>query len=122
MLIAEAQVRTDRASRYLVQLCKHLNTKGKHVGFRRRFHSMPDGEQRGPVDARVEWTETEGLVALSWGRCAMQAETDRLIFRAEAGDEAGLQRIQDLVGGMLVRFGRRSNLEVTWRRSESSHI
>jgi hypothetical protein len=39
MFAAEAHVETERPSRYLVQLCKHFENKGRHLTHRPRNHS-----------------------------------------------------------------------------------
>ncbi|SFE42101.1 DUF2218 domain-containing protein [Streptomyces mirabilis] len=73
MLTAEARVETERPSRYLVQLCKHFDDKGRHLGHRPRAHNG-DGDavalrEMRAVAARaeVEWSETEGTAVLPWG-------------------------------------------------------
>ncbi len=116
MLTAEAQVETERPSRYLVQLCQHLNHKGRHLRHRPPPHLLGDAQPPPEVQAHVEWSDTDGIVSLSWGQCTMQATPDTLTLRAEATDEESLQRIQDLVTGHLERFGRRDHLRVNWHR------
>lgn len=85
MPTAEARVETERASRYLVQLCRHATRMGPHLRHRRRAH---DGEdmQAPPEVRHVEWSDTYGLVALSWGQWTMYASPDALTLRAEAAD------------------------------------
>jgi hypothetical protein len=55
MPAAQSRVSTDRASRYLGQLCEHLNL----VGHKSRRHGGA-GSGRGPDVQRVEWTDGRG--------------------------------------------------------------
>lgn len=115
MLIAEAHVRTGRASRYLDQLCRHASRMGQRPRHRPRIHA--GGSAHVPPEvSHVEWSDADGAVSLNWGRWTVQATPDALILRAEASDHENLQRIQDLVAGRLERIGRRDRLVVTWRR------
>jgi hypothetical protein len=54
MLIAEAAVTTDRASRYLTQLCEHLEAIAR---------------ARPQMPVRVEWSDDSGLITLGAARC-----------------------------------------------------
>jgi hypothetical protein len=54
-----------------------------------------------------ECSDTDGSLVLSWGQCTMRADPGLLTLRAEAADQEGLTRIQDLVAGRLEKFGRR---------------
>nr|WP_231905586.1 DUF2218 domain-containing protein [Streptomyces davaonensis] len=73
MPTVEARVETERPSRYLGQLCKHFSNKGRHLGRRLHGHSgSGDGqalrEMRAVAEqAQIEWSDTEGQVALPWG-------------------------------------------------------
>jgi hypothetical protein len=119
MLTAEALVETEHSSRYLVQLCRHLSEMGQHLRHRRRTH---DGGHAPPEVRHVEWSETQGIVRLSWGQWTMQATADSLTLRVEAADEESLRRIQDLVAGRLERFGRRDHLTVNWQRPQAPTV
>jgi hypothetical protein len=121
MPISEAHVQTARASRYLVQLCKHVSGIYNENGprsHRRRRHLGADPPDRSEEPPRVEWGETRGLISFSGGRITMRADPGSLVLRAEAADEESLQRAQDLVAGLLARFSRRDHLTVSWQRSE----
>ncbi len=122
MLIVEAQVETERPSRYLVQLCRHFNHKGRHLHHRPRSHLVGDMQAPPEVRAHVEWSDTYGIVSLNWGQCTMQATPHTLTLRAEATDGENLQRVQDLVAGHLERFGRRDHLKVNWRRPSAPTV
>ncbi len=55
MLTAEAHVETTRASRYLVQFCKHADSMSRHRG-----HGMHLGEAlaRRDVQVHADWSDT----------------------------------------------------------------
>ena len=116
MLTAEAQVETERPGRYLVQLCRHASQMGQHLRQQPRTH---DGGDAPPEVQHVEWSDTYGIVRLSWGQWTMQTSPDTLTLRAEANDEENLRRIQDLVATRLEIFGRREHLKVNWQRFEA---
>jgi len=94
MPAAEARVTTDRASRYLVQLCKH---------FAHKVHA--------------EWTDEKGFADFGWGTCTPTAEAGARLQRAEAPDEEGLGRVQFVAGDHAQRFGARDNVTVEWVRA-----
>jgi hypothetical protein len=115
MLTAEAQIQTHRPSRYLIQLCSHASDMGRHRdhGLRAHTGSAPEGS---PELHHAEWSDTYGIVSLSWGQCTLQATPGILTLRAEAVDEENLRRIQELVGRRLESFGRRDHLKVDWQQ------
>jgi hypothetical protein len=99
MLVAEAAVATERPSRYLTQLCRHVKLA---TTVSRR------------TTARVEWHADRGLIDMGWGRCTLRAERDALILRAEADTEQDLREIQRRVTDRVEQIGRRDGLTVTW--------
>jgi hypothetical protein len=119
MLIAEARVETERASRYLVQLCGHAQQMGRRPHHRPRVHGGGD-THRPPEVHDVEWSDTHGTVRLSLGQWTMRATPEVLVLRAEALDEEDLQRMQDLIAARLEKIGRRDHLTVAWQRPEAS--
>jgi 3-oxoadipate enol-lactonase/4-carboxymuconolactone decarboxylase len=93
MLTSRADVATLAAERYAKQLASHLGRKARVV------------------------PETAGdRIHVGTGSCLVVAGAAALELRAEAPDEPSLQRVEDVVGRHLVRFGRRNELTVTWRR------
>ncbi|MFI7413600.1 DUF2218 domain-containing protein [Streptomyces sp. NPDC049627] len=127
MLITEARIATERPSRYLVQLCKHFDNKGRHLGHRPRVHGDGDAQalremQAVAAQAQVEWSEAQGTVTLPWGRCEMRAEPGALTVRVEAVDAEKLERLQDLLAGHIERFGRREQLTVNWGGPNTSTV
>ena len=99
MLIAEASVATERSSRYLVQLCQHIDKVG-------RAHPQ--------MQAHVEWSDDRGVISFDWGRCTLRAAPGVLRLRAEAPDEEGLHRLEQRIADRLEQVGRRDHLTVTW--------
>jgi hypothetical protein len=122
MLTAEAHIETERPSRYLAQLCRHvgnISSTDRDLHDRRHSHAAGEGQERPRLPVHVEWSETRGTVTFGESKITMQASPGALTLSAEAADEEALQRIQDLVAGLLGRFGRRDHLKVTWQQPEA---
>jgi hypothetical protein len=119
MPTAEAHIETERASRYLAQLCQHAS-RIKNMGglsrHRRPAHVPADAHARPDVPTHVEWSEIQGTIGFAEGTVTLQAGPGTLILRAEAAGEENLRRIQDIVTADLDRFGKRDHLAVTWQR------
>ncbi len=118
MPIAEARIKTERPSRYLIQLCKHAASMGAARGHLPRVHlgGMLTGSE---VRVRADWSDTHGTVIfIPWGQCTIAAGADTLTVRIDATDEQNLQRMQDIITRDLERFGRRDHLSVNWHRNE----
>jgi hypothetical protein len=98
-LIAEARVATERPSRYLVQLCRHVNKVS---------------ERDPQMQAHVDWSDDHGVISFGWGRCTLRADPGVLTLRAEAPDEESLRRLEHRVTDRLEWFGRRDQLTVIW--------
>jgi len=99
MLIAQARVATERSSRYLVQLCRHLNLVA---------------QKHPQMQAHVEWSDDRGVISFGWGRCTLRADPGVLTLCAEAPDEEGLHQLERRVADRLEQVGRRDHLTVTW--------
>jgi hypothetical protein len=106
MPTAEARIPTDRAERYLTQLCRHLSEMG----------AAASGSAWAP--ARVEYSDREGVVDFGWARCTLEAALDELILSAEAERPEDLRRLQTAVASRLERVGRRDGITVTWQEPE----
>lgn len=118
MPILEAQVETERASRYLVQFCKHAAAMGSG-GHTPRMHLHRPMARR-EVQVAAEWSDTRGTVTFTpWGECTLAAETNALTVRIEAVDEDGLDQIRDVITRDFERFSRRDPLTVTWHQPET---
>ena len=91
---SEARVVTDRPHRYAKQLASHL---GRRV--------------------RTEWSEETGTGRLDFpfGTGTLTAEPGALLAAVE-GDAEHLERLEDVVGRHLVRFGGKDELLVEWHR------
>lgn len=110
----DAHIPTERASRYLAQLCRHLNQMS------RMRHQSPaaHGDQAPPAVRQVDWSDTAGTIRFSQGTCTLRATPDALALRVDADDEVALQRLQDGVTRRLETIGRRDRLTVHWRQSD----
>ena len=93
MMQSEARVATERASRYLQQLCKHF------------AHKLPTSH-----------TPQEGRIEFGVGVCALQAEPETLILTADAPDAESLDRLEGVVARHLERFAFRDKPEIRWVR------
>ena len=117
MPTAEARVETERASRYLDQLCRHARQMGRHPHYRPRAHG--DGDTHRPPEVHhVEWSDTGGTVRLSLGQWTLQATPNALVLHVEAANEEDLQRMRDLIAARVEKIGRRDHLTVTWQQPE----
>jgi hypothetical protein len=107
MLSAQTHIHTETPTRYLTQLCKHANSIQHQV-----LHLGRGSAQDRPQVQHVEWTDTDGTLILTAGRCTLHAGVGALTVRVEAPDEASLRQIQEIVAHDLERFGRRDHLTV----------
>jgi uncharacterized protein len=88
-----ARVATDRGERYRKQL-------GGHFG------------------NRIEVEESPARTVLKWGfggTTTLVVEADALVMVASAEDSETLDRVKDVTGRHLERFGEKDGLVVTWR-------
>jgi hypothetical protein len=99
MLSAEARVETERSSRYLARICRHISKIAR---------------ARPQMRANAEWSDDHGVISFGRGRCTLRAEPSLLTLRAEAPTEENLRHIQQRVTDRLQRFGRREHLAVIW--------
>jgi hypothetical protein len=115
MPTADTQIPTERASRYLTQLCRHLDQMSR---MRHRPPARPGG-QPPPTVGHVDWSDTAGTIRFPQGTCTLSATSDTLTVRIDAEDEDTLQRLQDGVARRLETIGRRDRLTVCWQCSDS---
>ena len=87
-----AQIATPQAGKYMIQLCKHFQHK-----------------------LAVVSDERSGEITFSAGVCRLAAKGETLTLSLEAGDEAQMETLQDVVARHLVRFAFREELEIEWR-------
>lgn len=91
---SEARVATDRPHRYGKQLASHLGRR---------------------IDAAWDEDRGEGRLVFPDGAATMKAEPGALALAIESGGE-NLERLEDVVGRHLVRFGAKDELVVSWQR------
>jgi hypothetical protein len=100
---ATARVATARSSRYLTQLCEHLNILG----------------QRQPqIGLSAQWSDTSGVIDFGRARCTLRAEPDALLLVAEADAEARLGELRQRLTERIEQIGRRDGLRVVWDSPE----
>lgn len=87
MPVATSRFETEKASRYLQQLCKHFAHK---------------------VDC--EWSETEGTADLPGGRLTLTASATALAIHVTGEDAKGLTKARYVLEDHLVRFAFREGL------------
>ena len=112
MPASQARVPTDRAGRYLTQLCEHIS----------RLTALGHGHDEGgaaSMPRRAEWSDTDGIIDFGWGRCTLHTTGDALVLHAEAEAQPQLRRIEDSISARLEQIGRRGGLTVTWRPAPS---
>jgi len=114
MPASQARVPSDRARRYLAQLCEH----GEKMSHRALHHVSRGGEDGdSPQARRAEHSDTDGIIDFGQGRCTLRATDTELLLRVEADDERHLRRIEGGIAARVERIGRRDKLSVTWTRS-----
>jgi hypothetical protein len=116
MPTADTQIPTERASRYLTQLCRHL---GQMSRMRHQAPSRPGGRLP-PTVEQVDWSDTMGTIRFLQGTCTLSATADTLTVRIDADDEDTLLRLKDGVARRLETVGRRDHLIVHWRQPDST--
>jgi hypothetical protein len=115
MPVLQAQIETERASRYLVQFCKHAAAMGNSGPHSQRMQ-LHGKVTRSDVRVAAEWSSADGTVTFApWGDCRLTANGKALTIRIEATDEDGLTRIRDILTRDLQRFSNREPLTVTWQ-------
>jgi len=86
-----AKVETEKASRYLQQLCKHFQHK-----------------------LAVTFDERAGEISFSSGTCRLAANDTLLTLAVTAPDAAHLAQLQDVVARHLLRFAFREEMKIDW--------
>lgn len=104
---AQARVRTDRATRYLTQLCGHAAQLGA------RHHSHRHGEGA-TMPRRTECSGTDGVIEFDGGRCVLRATGEELVLVVEAEDEQRLRLVRNTIAVRVETIGRRDRLSLTW--------
>lgn len=92
-MISKATFESDKASRYLQQLCKHFGRK-----------------------VEVAFDERQGRVALPMGNCELEAADGSLVMRLSADNAQDIACLEQVVGNHLERFAFREEPKLTWTR------
>ncbi len=116
MQTAEARIPTDRANRYLTQLCRHASKMGQHQSGGHPPRSHHAGDTPPPVPY-VDWSDTIGVIRFGEGQCILRASDNALLLRVEAITENALHRLQDGIAHRLETFGQGERLAVHWQPS-----
>jgi len=90
---SKARVATDRGERCRKQLASHFANK-------------------------IEVAESPAGTVLKWGfggTTTLSVEADALVMLAAADDQQTLDRVKDVTGRHLERFGEKDGLIVTWQ-------
>jgi uncharacterized protein len=92
-ITASADVATEKPVPYMRQLCKHFGHK-----------------------IETSYDDTTGYIVFGDGRVDLEALEDsntlRLTVSADSADS--VERVQNVVGSHLERFGKRDELTVSW--------
>ena len=94
MLTTTAVVATQAPARYAKQLLSHLGRKA--------------------TVEPVSEPEPAGRLVFGYGTGQVLPGTDALVLIASADDQEALDRLQDVLGRHLERFGARNELKVAW--------
>ena len=91
MHVIHSEAKTESASKYLQQLCKHFAHK-----------------------VSSEWTLECGRVDFPFGLCEMQAENGNLTIRCSTADEANLPLLRAVIDSHMKTFSWREKLQLEW--------
>ncbi|WP_259782171.1 DUF2218 domain-containing protein [Aestuariispira ectoiniformans] len=86
-----ATVTTEKAAKYLVQLCKHFAHK-----------------------VEVDYCETSGTVHFPPGPCAMHADENTLTMQCRSESLRGVLMMQGILDSHLERFAWREEITIPW--------
>lgn len=109
MPTAEAHVATERASRYLRQMCSHASRLRHGLG-----HSHSRGHSQAAPTAEAT-SDTTARITRGSAVCELTAHPTALALRVTADDQDQLKALQEAVTRTLERIGRRDGLTVVWR-------
>jgi len=94
---AHATVRSEKAGRYLVQLCKHF------------AHKIP------ATWDETEGEDTKGHADFGIGTCDMTAKDGVLLLACNAPDAERLGKVKDVLESHIVRFAWKEEPKVEWQ-------
>lgn len=87
-----SEVKTEKGSRYLQQLCKHWG-------------------HRFPVESGADY----GEIALPLGPCTLRASDESLVIVVKSGAAEDVAKLQEVVEDHIRRFAFREELDFDWR-------
>lgn len=111
MIRSAARLESDRAGRYLVQLCKHFAHKVPA-----RYEPAPPargGKRHGAEGAEAD--SLAGTVDFPWGVCRLLSRPGSLEMTCEAAEPEALRRIEHVVTDHVERFAWRDKPRLDWR-------
>ena len=91
MIRRSASIKSEKASRYLQQLCKHF------------AHKAP-----------VEFDTHNGRVEFPFGLCLMQVDGERLSIQCESQSDEAFARMRFVLDDHVKRFAWKEELELQW--------
>jgi uncharacterized protein len=94
-LISTAEIETDNAGKYLVQLAKHWS------------HRFPD----------LTWNDTRAEIPFPTGNCVFTSKEKILTIVLTVSDEDAASRLESVMAEHLKRFAFRESLDIVWRRA-----
>ena len=98
MFTTKGSVKTDKAAKYLVQLCKHFAHK-----------------------VEVDLSDTKGDVAFPMGPCTITAEDSALVFAGQSHKPEGIEAMKGIIVVHLDKFAwREFPLDYQWEDGEVS--
>ncbi len=90
-----AVIRTEFASKYMQQLCKHFAHK-----------------------VTAEYDAHKAFVELPPGPCRMNAEGDALMVHCQSESAKGVEVMQQIIESHIVKFAWREELDIAWQTQE----
>lgn len=91
--------KTEFASKYLQQLCKHFAHK-----------------------VTVSYDEKQAEVAFPFGQCRMDAQSDELTIHFQTDNETTLQQAREVIDVHLLRFAFKEQLQLDWQSADPIEI
>jgi hypothetical protein len=108
----EARITTDRAARYLTQLCRHAAAMGSRP---RRLGLHARGTDQRRLSVQAEWDDRHAVLTFDPPvRATLDAGPTALTVRIDADDDRTAVLVRDILTRDLQRFGRRDRLTVDW--------
>lgn len=88
---ASAIIKTQKASAYLIKLCRHFSHK-----------------------VETKWDEASGEIQFSIGDCFLKADESALSVLCESPDDEQLEELMEVVKSHFDRFAIKDQLTISW--------